>query len=224
MHNTQQAVGIFGGSFDPVHFGHLRAALELAFTFNLTDVRLIPNSQPPHRDVAFASAAQRAEMLELALRGAALLVLDRRELDRPGPSYSIDTLQSLRAELGAHAPLIMGVGADTFQQLASWQRGSEVIDYAHIAVLTRPGSPLASNVDAALPFAAQWATDPARLTARPHGLLYKLEMTPLAISSTRIRQQIATGWSPRYLAPETVCTYIEKHKLYVADAALQRSI
>ncbi|MGI9295538.1 MAG: nicotinate-nucleotide adenylyltransferase, partial [Pseudomonadales bacterium] len=207
------------GSFDPIHFGHLRAALELAFTFDLSDVRLIPNGQPPHRDAAYANATQRGAMLELALRNAAPLSLDRCELDRSGPSYSIDTLQSLRAELSADTPLIMGVGADAFQQLASWRRGSELIEYAHIAVLTRPGSPLASDVDAELPFTAQWVTDPARLAEQPYGLVYKLEMTPLAISSTRIRQQIAAGWSPRYLVPESVCDYVERHNLYAADAA-----
>lgn len=220
LQNTRQAVGIFGGSFDPVHFGHLRAALELAFTFNLTDVRLIPNGQPPHREAASASAAQRAAMLQLALRNAAPLSLDRCELDRSGPSYSIDTLQSLRAELAAHTPLIMGVGADAFQQLTSWRRGRELIEYAHIAVLTRPGSPLDSNIDVALPFTAHWVTDPALLTEQPYGLVYRLEMTPLAISSSRIRQQIAAGWSPRYLAPEAVCAYIEEHRLYAADARL----
>ncbi|MGI9283911.1 MAG: nicotinate-nucleotide adenylyltransferase [Pseudomonadales bacterium] len=223
MQNTQQAVGIFGGSFDPIHFGHLRAALELAFTFDLADVRLIPNGQPPHRDAALANAEQRGEMLELALRNAVPLSLDRCELDRSGPSYSIDTLQSLRAELAADTPLIMGVGADAFQQLASWRRGRELIEYAHIAVLTRPGSPLASDADVELPFAADWVTDPTRLIEQPCGLVYKLEMTPLAISSTRIRQQIAAGWSPRYLVPESVCNYIEQHNLYATDMAHSRN-
>lgn len=220
VQNTQQAVGIFGGSFDPIHFGHLRAALELALIFDLTDVRLIPNGQPPHRDAAFASPAQRGAMLELALNNAAPLTLDRCELDRTGPSYSIDTLHALRSELGNITPLIMGVGADAFQQLASWERGHELIECAHIAVLTRPGAPLESNIDAKLPFTASWVTEPARLSEQPSGLLCKLEMTPLAISSTRIRQQIAAGWSPRYLVPASVCDYIEQHQLYAANAAL----
>ncbi len=219
LQNLQQGVGIFGGSFDPIHFGHLRAALELAFTFNLASVRLIPNGQPPHRDAALATAAQRGSMLELALHNAPPLLLDRCELDRSGPSYSIDTVHALRAELGDTTPLIMGVGADAFQQLASWERGRELIEHTHIAVLTRPGAPLASDIDARLPFTAHWATEPARLTEQPCGLLYKLEVTPLAISSTRIRQQIAAGWSPRYLVPAAVCDYIDKHQLYAADAA-----
>ena len=219
MQNSQQGVGIFGGSFDPVHFGHLRAALELALTFDLASVRLIPNGEPPHRDAALATAIQRGAMLELALHDAPPLVLDRCELDRFGPSYSIDTVLALRTELGDATPLIMGVGADAFQQLASWERGHELIEHAHIAVLTRPGAPLASDIDTKLPFTARWATKPARLTEQPCGLLYKLEMTPLAISSTRIRQQIAAGWSPRYLAPAAVCDYIEQHQLYAANAA-----
>ncbi len=210
---------MFGGSFDPIHFGHLRAALELAFTFELASVRLIPNGQPPHRDAALATATQRGAMLELALRDAPPLLLDRCELDRSGPSYSIDTVQALRAELGAGTPLIMGVGADAFQQLACWERGAELIEHSHIAVLTRPGAPLPGDIDLKLPFAATWVTEPARLTEQPCGLLYKLEMTPLAISSTRIRQQIAAGWSPRYLTPAAVCDYIEQHQLYAADAA-----
>lgn len=226
MQDRPRAVGVFGGSFDPVHFGHLRAALELALTFQLDDVRLIPNGQPPHRSAASASATQRGAMLELALRNASPLALDRRELDRSGPSYSIDTLLSLRNELGDRMPLIMGVGADAFQQLATWRRGSELIEFAHIAVLTRPGSPLPGDIDARLPFAAAntWVTEPARLTRQASGLLYKLEMTPLAISSTRIREQIAAGWSPRYLVPESVCDYIRQHRLYTAAAPQADSI
>lgn len=208
------AVGIFGGSFDPVHFGHLRAALELALTFDLKTVRLVPNHQPPHRANANVSAKHRIAMLELAVRQCQQLQLDTREMDRDGPSYTFDTLLSLRQEFGSHTPVIFGLGADAFKKIASWYRADELLNVASIAVLSRPGTDLDPSDVHELPFAANWAADPSALLSKPSGLLYKLDMTPLAISSTRIREQIAKGWSSDFLLPESVCRYMEDHELY----------
>lgn len=211
-----QAIGVFGGSFDPVHFGHLRAALELALTFGLQTVRLMPNHQPPHRTSAKVSAEHRIAMLKLALRQCGQLQLDTREMDRNGPSYTFDTLVSLREEFGDNTPIIFGLGADAFEKIDSWYRAEELLDVASIAVLSRPGSDVHAITMQELPFSAHWASHADALLSKPSGLLYKLEMTPLAISSTRIREQIARGWASDFLLPETVCTYIERHQLYRA--------
>lgn len=213
-----EAIGVFGGSFDPVHFGHLRAALELALTFELQSVRLVPNHQPPHRANANVSAEHRIAMLELALRQCTLLQLDTREMDRDGPSYTFDTLRSLREEFGDNTPIIFGLGADAFEKIASWYRADELLDVANIAVLSRPGTELDAIALQELPFAAHWVSDSNALLNKPSGLLYKLEMTPLAISSTRIREQIARGWASDFLTPESVCSYIDRHELYRAQA------
>jgi len=212
--NKEGAVGVFGGSFDPVHFGHLRAALELALTFDLANVRLVPNARPPHRDGAFVAAEHRLEMLNLALGQSPRLILDTRELEREGLSYTFDTLASLRDELGPDTAIIFGLGADAFAKIGKWHRAAELLEQAHIAVLSRPGSEINRVHADPLPFKAEWTERAADLTERSSGLLFQLEMTPLAISSTRIRQQIGRGWSPRFLLPETVCEYIDQHSLY----------
>ncbi len=208
------AIGVFGGAFDPVHFGHLRAALELAFTFDLEKVLLVPNGQPPHRPRAFVNAGHRVAMLQLALRQSTELFLDSRELDRAGPSYTYDTLASLREEYGAATPIIFGLGADAFEHIAKWHRADELLQLAHIAVLSRPGSEIIARSACGPPFESAWSDEAEPLRQQASGKLYSLDMTPLAISSTRIRAQIAKGWSPRFLLPQTVCEYIEAHQLY----------
>ncbi|MEM8497302.1 MAG: nicotinate-nucleotide adenylyltransferase [Pseudomonadota bacterium] len=212
----QKAIGVFGGSFDPIHFGHLRAALELALTFGLQSVRLVPNHQPPHRASANVSAQHRVAMLELALRQCEQLQLDTRELNRAGPSYTFDTLRSMRKEFGGTTPIIFGLGADAFENISGWYRADELLDLASIAVLSRPGTDVDTIALQELPFAASWVSQPHALLHKPAGLLYKLEMTPLAISSTGIREQIARGWASDFLLPEKVCRYIERHELYRA--------
>ncbi len=208
------AVGVFGGSFDPVHYGHLRAALELALTFSIDEVRLVPNGRPPHRATATASPAQRQQMLELALKNTQHLVLDTCELDREGMSYTYDTLLSLRKSLGAEIPIIFGMGADAFSDIAKWHRAQELLNIAHIAVLTRPGTEIGELSGDELPFELSWSQHESALLNQPAGLLYKLEMTPLAISSTRIREQIKRGWSAQYLLPDAVNHFISKQGLY----------
>lgn len=208
------ALGLFGGSFDPIHFGHLRAALELAFTFDLPEVRLIPNGRPPHRESASVGADQRLAMIDLAIANSVPLVLDRCEVDRKGASYTFDTLAQIRDDIGPTTPLIFGLGADAFENIENWYRADELLNVAHLAILSRPGSIIDQNRRTGLSFDKAWTARQEDLREQPFGRVYRLEMTPLAISSTRIREQIARGWSPRFLLPETVCDYIETHKLY----------
>jgi nicotinate-nucleotide adenylyltransferase len=192
-------LAIFGGTFDPVHLGHLSVAWEAAELLD-AEVRLMPASVPPHRPAPIANAPQRAAMLRAALQEQSRLTLDTRELERSGPSYTIDTLTELRAEQGDR-PLVLLIGADAFAGLPAWHRWRELFDVAHIGVLSRPG------VDAALPaeleaeVASRLVADAAELRASPAGKVIELAVTPLEISATRIRELLAAGRDPRYLLP-----------------------
>jgi nicotinate-nucleotide adenylyltransferase len=192
-------LAIFGGTFDPVHLGHLSVAWEASELLD-ADVRLIPASVPPHRPAPIATATQRVAMLRAALQEQSRLTLDTRELERTGPSYTIDTLIELRAEQGER-PLVLLIGADAFAGLPTWHRWRELFDVAHIGVLSRPG------VEATLPdaleaeLAARRADSFAVLHSIPAGKVIELAVTPLEISATRIRELLAEGRDPRYLLP-----------------------
>jgi len=192
-------LALFGGTFDPVHIGHLSVAWEAAELLD-ADVHLMPAAVPPHRPPPTASPGQRVAMLRSALQGQSRLTLDGRELERVGPSYTIDTLTQLRAEQGDR-PLILLVGADAFAGLPSWHRWLEIFDVAHIGVLSRPG------IDVALPDAlvqavkGRRANSPAELRDWAAGRVIELAVTPLEISATHIRELLAAGRDPRYLLP-----------------------
>lgn len=192
-------LAIFGGTFDPVHLGHLSVAWEASELLD-AEVRLMPASVPPHRDAPVASAAQRVAILRAALQGQSRLTLDTRELDRAGPSYTIDTLRELRAEQGER-PLVLLIGADAFVNLATWHRWRELFEVTHIGVLSRPG------VSASLPdelereLTGRRVADATSLRSLSAGKVVELAVTPLEISATRIRELLAAGRDPRYLLP-----------------------
>ncbi|WP_329741000.1 nicotinate-nucleotide adenylyltransferase [Dyella sp. A6] len=191
-------LAILGGTFDPVHIGHLNAAWEAAEVLG-ADVRLMPASVPPHRPPPVATAAQRVAMLRAALAGQSRLSLDARELERAGPSYTVDTLAALRAEVGAR-PLVLLVGEDAFAGLASWHRWQALFELAHVGVLTRPGTALAWP--AALHEATQARlVPPAALADSAAGQVAAVPITPLEISATHVRELLAEGRVPRYLLP-----------------------
>lgn len=206
-------VGLLGGTFDPIHFGHLRSAVEVREYLALDELRLVPNARPPHRDRPGASAQQRLEMVCLATAADDSLLVDDCELRRDRPSYTVDTLESLRAELGAAATLFLIVGWDAFSGLPSWHRWEEILQLASLVVLQRP------EQDQELPevlkdlLAARSVSGPNDLQAT-HGEILCLAQTPLAISATHIRSLIQAGRSPRFLLPDSVLGYIETNGLY----------
>lgn len=204
---------IFGGTFDPIHFGHLRVAYEVAELLD-AQVRMMPAAVPPHRDAPGASALDRLAMLELALRGQSRLICDGRELARSGPSYSIDTVIELRAELADNAPLVLLVGADAFAGFSSWHRWREIFDYAHVGVLTRPGHGGVFEAELAGEWYARRVSDVDVVRSQACGAILPIEVTPLDLSATAIRSLLREGREPRYLLPDAVVEYITARSLY----------
>lgn len=205
-------IGIFGGTFDPVHYGHLRPLLEVREALHLDEVRLIPCYIPPHRGTPGATPAQRLAMLRLALDETPGLVIDERELQRGGPSYMVDTLQSLRDELGS-VPLVFILGMDAFCKLDSWHKWQRLIELTHIVVMQRPGSAMPGGAVAEL-VARHQLKERSELQQSPAGGIWFQPVTQLEIAATAIRERVAQGRDIRFLVPEPVRQYIEASGLY----------
>jgi nicotinate-nucleotide adenylyltransferase len=209
---------LYGGTFDPVHDGHLAVADAAAALFD-TDVALLPSADPPHRAPPGASAQQRAAMLDLAVAGHPRLQVDRRELQREGPSYSADTLRDVRADIGPDASLAWLLGADAFRDLATWHRWRELLKLAHLVVALRPGyvlGALAPELQAEV--ASRWAHDPAALRRVPSGLLLRLNLPPRFEAASNLRERIAAGLPWENEVPPEVAAYIRAHRLYAPSA------
>ncbi len=196
-------LAVFGGTFDPIHNAHLRVAWESA-EFLDAEILLLPASVPPHRDQPIASAQQRAACVRASLAGQDRLILDVRELRREGPSYTIDTLMELRAEIGESRPLVLLVGADAFARLPSWHRWRELFDYAHIGVLTRPGHDDPLPTELRTKIASRRCNSVAMLHESAAGRVLPIPVTPLEISASHIRALLAAGREPRWLVPDAL--------------------
>ncbi|MGH8124440.1 MAG: nicotinate-nucleotide adenylyltransferase [Rhodanobacteraceae bacterium] len=196
-------LAIFGGTFDPVHTGHLRAAWEASEALD-AEVRMVPAKIPPHRPQPVANVTERVAMLRAALAGQRRLQLDLRELDRPGPSYTFDTLASLRSETGDQCPLVLLIGADAFAGLSTWHRWRELFDLAHMCVLTRPAQIPAMPDALANEVASRRADDTPALCDAPAGRVLNMVVSSLGISATRIRALLAAGREPRWLVPQAL--------------------
>ncbi len=220
--------GVFGGTFDPVHFGHLRLAQEAALALALESVRWVPAGQPALRESPQVSARQRLAMVGLAIAGNARFSLDSAEVDAAQTSYTVPTLERLRRAdaCGEARPLVLIVGADAFAGIVHWHRWQALLSLAHIAVAERPGSPLtAASLPAALrPWwderhSASSEALPA-LRAAPAGRIVSFAMTQLDISATVIRRLLSNQTqgdgeaSARYLVPDSVLSYIRANRLY----------
>jgi len=213
------AIGILGGTFDPVHLAHLRLAQETFDAFGLDHVRLIVSAAPPHRAPPGASAEHRLAMLRAAAGDNPAIVVDDRELRRPAPSYTIDTLESLRTEFGSARPMSLIIGADAFVLLQTWRRWLDLFTLAHIVVAHRPGyEPVHWHETMGAALRAQFdnrlTADHARLGNSPAGTITTLAITQLDISASAIRALRLAGRSPRYLIPESVLGYIDRNDLY----------
>ena len=212
------ALGILGGTFDPIHYGHLELAREVKEATGLAEVLLIPAGDPPHRAAPVATAAHRLAMTELAIADYRGLAVDAREINRAGRSYTVLTLEELRAEAPAR-PLALIVGADAFAGLPTWHRWLELFDLAHFVVVARPG---AATLEGALPapLAREWdrrcTSDPRALSTSPAGAIVRHAITPRPISASAIRAALARRdpAAVRGLLPAAVLAYIERNRLY----------
>lgn len=211
---VRKTIGIFGGTFDPVHIGHLRLALEVKQQLGLDEMRLLPCHQPPHRASPLVTSDVRVQMLQLALRDCPELQLDTRELARDKPSYTYDTLCELRTELGAETSISFCMGADSFAQLATWHRWQELIRLAHIVVVSRPGWKL-PEAGAVAELLNRHQSDAATIAQQAAGAVVVLSPRLLPISSTDIRALIKAEQSPQFLVPDAVWQFIREHKLYL---------
>ncbi|SFU47392.1 nicotinate-nucleotide adenylyltransferase [Nitrosospira multiformis] len=216
-------IGVFGGTFDPVHYGHLRIAEEIAELAGLKEMRFVPAGIPRLRRGPEASLEHRVEMVRLAIEGNSRFILDEREVIRGGVSYSVDTLRELRQELGKDAVLCLVTGADAFIRLAKWHRWRELFDLCHFIIAARPGHLLSTEGRAspgALPQELEaecrdrWTSSAESLKYASGGLIFTAQTTLLDISATAVRARVALGKSVRYLVPEDTRDYIAANDLY----------
>ena len=206
-------IGIFGGTFDPIHYAHLRTALEVQQQLELTELRFIPAAIPPHRPQPLASAQQRLDMVRLAILDQPGMTVDGRELEREGPSYMVDTLASLRDELG-EVPLVLILGMDALLGLPAWHQWTRLIELAHMVVMERPGAVLPEQGELAELVREHRSEEVARLAQQPAGTVLFVSVSQLDISATDIRARLAAGASPRFLLPDAVLDYIHEEALY----------
>jgi nicotinate-nucleotide adenylyltransferase len=209
-------IGVFGGTFDPIHYGHLRSAFELLQALSFDEVRFIPCGDPPHRGKTFADAELRYRMVDVATAGQDGFISDDRELRRDGPSYSIDTLIGLRGEFPDRS-LCLIVGMDAFLGLLKWHRWDEILDFAHIVVAHRPGwrapdmGPLGELIS------EHGTHRAADLHEATQGRIHIHAVTQLEIASTEIRELVAAGRDPRFLMPDAVRDVIEETGIYMSE-------
>jgi len=207
---------LYGGTFDPIHEGHLAVA-RAARDALAAKVWFLPAADPPHRPRPGASAEQRVRMIALAIAGESGFLIDRRELDRAGPSWTVDTLRDIRAQVGPDAPIAWVVGDDAFRELHTWHDWRSLFGLAHFLVALRPGysldglaEPLAAASD------GRWTTDTGALAKQPAGLMYRLALAPHPASASGIRRSLGGGRGDRGWLPPLVAEYIRRQGLYPA--------
>ncbi|MFA9460404.1 nicotinate-nucleotide adenylyltransferase [Thiohalorhabdus methylotrophus] len=205
---------LLGGTFDPVHFGHLRPGEEVRQRVGAERVVLVPSGEPPHRTAPKTPAAHRLAMTRKAVSGHPTLGVLDWEAEASGPSYTVRTLEWLRERLGER-PILIIIGSDAFTQLNHWHQWERMLELTHIAAVRRPGTSLeALDPELSGALEGRWTKDPAVLHERPAGSVMAFDVTRLDISATAIRTMVAAGESPRFLLPQQVEEYISAHGLY----------
>ena len=224
----KSSIGVLGGTFDPIHFAHLRLAEEVAETFALNTVRLVPSANPPHRKTPSASAKDRLNMVELALNTPdKTLAPDGRELTRIGKSYMVDTLKDIRAE-NPNTSISLILGADAFIELTTWHEWEHLFLLAHIIVASRPNLPLIQldgNLEKSLSleYKKRKCHERNLLHTSTHGRIFTYAFTSLEVSGTSLRKRIQGNHSLKYLLPDNVINYIQTHNLYKENNSESKS-
>ena len=209
-------IGILGGTFDPIHNGHLRLAVEALEQCGLNEVHFIPSGTPPHRKAPQASATDRLHMVQLAVHNNPAFLADQRETYRTDACYTVDTLTELRKELGSQQPLCLLLGSDAFAQLHTWHQWQRLFELTHIVIMQRPGQPMGNAMSKADPlllheYTSRLAPAPKVLHESPAGHIVVLNIPALEISSTDIRQRCAGGKNIHYLVPDAVAHFIQNN-------------
>lgn len=219
-------IGIFGGSFDPIHFGHIKSAMALLERFDFDQLRFIPCQLSPHKEIVHASAYHRWQMLNLVCSSNEKFIADDRELKRNAPSYTIDTLQELREEYGEQQSLVLILGLDAYLSFCKWYRYKEILSLCHIVLLQRPGYSLPNgspngSLDSSQVVGCEkecyelnGTEDFRTIATTPCGKIYASDLEIIDVSSTTIRELISKGKQPKYLLPGNVWNYIRRNKLY----------
>ena len=205
-------IGVLGGTFDPVHFGHLRVGLECKEALSLDELRMVPCATPSHRNSPFASAQQRSEMLAAAINDKDGIFVDDRELKRTGYSYTVDTLESLRLEF-PEAALYLIVGSDSFQNILQWHKWQSIVDLANIVIAQRPDHGNDRESEAGLKLQNRFCSV-EEIKNFPSGKIAFVDVSQLDISATNIRELVRVNRSIKYLLPDSVIEFIENRKLY----------
>lgn len=213
------SIGIFGGTFDPIHFGHLRTAFEMLQALHFDEVRFMPCGSPPHRGSPIADAELRLQMVKVATEGQRGFVVDDRELLRDGPSYSVDTLTALRGEFPLR-PIALMIGMDAFLGLPKWHQWREILQLAHVVVAHRPGWRAPDMGPLGELLADRGTHRVGDMHQAMSGHIYIHDVTQLEISSSEIRELVAAGRDPRFLMPDAVRSVIERSGCYaVAESS-----
>lgn len=210
---TYPLLGILGGTFDPIHNGHLYIADQVIQHLGLQQLLLIPCKQPVLKTSAHARAADRLAMLELASEALANIHIDKREILRDSPSYMVDTLASLQQDYPEQA-LCLIVGRDAFNDLPKWHQWQQLLSLCHLIVIERPNCPAVNDPVLEQLIAGQQVDSVSALKQTLAGCIYFLTCPPTPLSSTGIRQAIADGEMPKASLPNEVWPYIQKNKLY----------
>jgi nicotinate-nucleotide adenylyltransferase len=213
VEDNHTAMAVLGGTFDPIHHGHLRLAIDLAEQLNLSSLKLMPGYQPMHRDTPSATAEQRLQMLKLAICDNPILDIDERELKRKGPSYTLLSLKEIRTEVGPETPLYFVLGEDAFCHFDKWHQWQQLINYAHILIAVRPGSHPQFSEELA-DFVNKVKYQGRGYPKAACGSVVFIDNAKLELSSTEIRQKVAKGQSIHYLLPKNVVDYIQLNKIY----------
>lgn len=212
--SANNATGVLGGTFDPIHTGHLRLAWEAKSRLGLDYVRLVPCHVPTHRESPDSTAKHRLTMAELACVGVPGFEVDNWEIQRNEPSYSVNTVIHIRDQIGDHAPLVFIMGMDAFNKFCSWEEWQTILKLAHLWVAHRPGSKMPEPHTTEHKLLQDLTRSPDDLLLSPSGKICVHETTALDISATNLRQQISEGITPRFLLPDPVWAYIQQNKLY----------
>ena len=207
-------LGLFGGSFDPVHFGHIKLAHALLDDYDFEKIIFIPCAHSPLKGKTFTDARHRLAMLNIVIKSNQKFVIDDRELKRIGPSYTIDTLIELREEVDVNQSLVLLMGVDAFLKFCKWYKYDEILSYCHIMLLQRPGYNIPDKGCEYNYYKNNYTQHINKLSALPNGLIFLCENLKFDVSSSEIRQNLSEGKQPRYLIPGNVWNYIKRNNLY----------